>query len=265
MGAKMTETSQRLFTQNGLSEIIKSGSVLASIAAILFLYGFGITAKINMLVYVSFTDYLKVAIGWIVPAIGLGGLIGLFIPDFVSFLRPSKGMEPYTKTILCELERNMTRFLKFMLIFLIVLITLLILAFLFEWGLKHIFQLSTYFVISCYSTALLWYIKSADLNKLEVIVKKIYFLCYWVPFLIFSIGAGLTHGIIDKTPNLNNRDSVTISSSNGSQLFGELLFSLDKFIVIRENGRSDVTFLPSDRVISIRTPASIPSQIKFSK
>lgn len=255
----MAETSQGPFTHNGLSEIIKSGSVLGSIAAILYLYGFGLTAQINMLAYVSFTDYLKVTIAWIAPAIGLSGLIGLFIPNFVSFIRSSKELEPDAKCILDELEREGKLIFKFMLIILIIEIALIILIVLFSWGLKYIFWLSTHCVIYSYFIVLIWRTKSADIKKLRTMAGKIEIFCYCIPFLIFSLGSGLTHGLADKSPHWKNRDFVTISTSNGSELFGELLFSLDKFIILRENGRSDVTFLPSDRVILIRTPSSIPS------
>lgn len=252
----MTETSPGLFTQNVLSEIIKIGSVLASIATILYLYGFGLTAKINMLLYVNFTDYLRVAIGWIAPAIGLSGLIGFFVPDFVSVLRPTKGVEPDANREFSTVDRRFKVYLTMLLIVPIVMISL---AILFGLGLKYIFFLSTYVLIYVYLIALFWYLNLADLKKLLLLKNKINLICFCIPFLIFSIGSGLTHGLVDKSIYWKNRNFVIINTTNGTQLSGELLFNLDKFIVIRENDRTDITFLPSDRIILLRTPTSISS------
>lgn len=62
---------------------------MASIAAIFFLYGFGKTAKVNMLAYVTLSDYLRVAVGWIVPALGLPFLAGYFGSDLTMMMRSS--------------------------------------------------------------------------------------------------------------------------------------------------------------------------------
>lgn len=254
----MTDTSRRLLTEERLSEAIKIGSVLASIAAIIYLYGFSLSARVNILAYVSFTDYLRVAIGWILPSFGLPLLAGYCIPQFPKAVRQSKDTEPGSDCFICEYERKMNIYFKLILGLLDLSVLNLVAAVLLGVDLKMIFQFATTVAgIVCF-TAFAWFTKSAEGNAIRLGHEKLSLMFLVAILVILSLGYGLAHGTVAGKTSSIVRDFVVVTAENDSQICGELLFSFDKFVVIRESGHTELTFLPSDKVTLIRTPVSIP-------
>lgn len=97
-------------------------------------------------------------------------------------------------------------------------------------------------------------------NVIKLGLEKTKILMYVPLLLIFSFGSGLAHGSLTNKPDSKNCQFVAINgSSNSIPLRGELLFSFDKYIILRESEHQELTFLPSDKVVSIRTPVTLPS------
>lgn len=243
-----------------VTDIIKIGSVIASISAILHLYGFGLAANINILAYVSLTDFLKVAIGWVAPSFILQFVVGFSVPGFVSYLKPEKSSSlkvpqkdncPY-----CKYENYMGKLFITTFLLLDLAIILLVIFRWFNIDSKTIFELLTFIGIAGWITLIIWCTKSTkDFTKIGYDNARLFLLGPLL--LIFSVGTGLAHGSISS--RLKSRDLVSVISNNITQQYGEMLFSFEKYIVIREIGHSDITFIPSDKITSIKTSISIPT------
>lgn len=254
---EMTETSQNQSTGQMLSEIIKNGSVFAFIAAFFYLYGFGLSAKVNILAYVSFTDYLRVAIGWIIPALGLPFLVGWITPDVISVIYTKKETESQVSNPLHKYKHRINKIFTCTIILFVIAIVLLIVNLLQYMDLKIIFLLSTLAGISGWMTIFIWYAKSVK-NVIKLGFKNIRLLIWLPPLLIFSFGSGLSHGAMPKMLISNIYEIAVVNMDNGLQVYGELLFSFDKFTVMRESEHNELVFITSDKITSIRTPVPVP-------
>jgi hypothetical protein len=113
--------------------------------------------------------------------------------------------------------------------------------------------------VTTFFAIFMWFNKSAK-NAFRPGHKKSDLIFLVSLLLIFSFGFGLSHGTVaSKKTGGVVRNFVLVTAGNDSQIYGELLFSFDKFFVIRENEHNELTFLPSDKVTSIKTLVSIPS------
>jgi len=252
-----TDTFQNSFTAKILTDAIKAGSALGSIAAILYLYGFGLSAKVNILAYVSLTDYIRVAVGWIVPALGLTSLAGFLTPQFIAAVQHSKKTERESVCVQCEYERRTNRLLELALGCLDLTVLLWVWLALRDADLKQIILVVTTVVLCLWTIVIIWMYKSAD-NAIRLGHEKFGLISICPILLIFSLGLGLSDGMIAGKKSMSSRDNALITSASGPQIYGELLFSFDKFVVIREGGHTELTFLPSDKIKSIKIPVKLP-------
>lgn len=252
----MADASERLFTGQRLSEFIKIGSVLASIAAFIYLYGFSFSAKVNILAYVSFSDYIRIAIGWILPSL-IVPLLGYFIPDYSKPVNQAKDTEAGCDCPICEYERKELKRLKQGFAILGLSILILVLTVYFVKDMKWIFKALTLVVISGWLIIYVLVTKSAE-NIIKIGREKNILLLFVIPFFIFSFGFGLAHGAISGKVSRFSSDFAEVTTKNESQIYGEFMFSLEKFTVIREVGHTDLTFISTDSVESIKMPVSIP-------
>lgn len=251
------DTFKNPFKEMPLSDIIKAGSVLASISGILYLYGFNLSAKVNILAYVSFTDYLNVVIAWILPALGLTSLIAYFSVDFIALMKPSGEAERESDCPLCEYERHGNKNLKMALGALDLSVLLWVGLALLDVDSKQIILVVTVVVQSLWVVVVAWMYRSAE-NVIRIGPGNYNMISYYPLILIFSLGLGLSDGIIAGKKSMSSRDIAVVTSATGPQIYGELLFSFDKFVVIRESGHNELTFLPSNKITSIKMPVSHP-------
>lgn len=252
-----TNNFKNSFSGESLSNALKMATVLASIASFLYLHGFGWTAKINILAYVTFSDYLKVAIGWIVPALVLPVCCGYLLPGITTKLGHLKDSSPQ-KSAPSAYERRASKY--FRIIFAMFALLSLLSGVLLWLGveLRFVIKIATLAGISGWLAGFTWYTKSPEiLLRLNLETAA---LMFFVPLLlIFSFGSGLAHGAVTGKRGVTDCDLVAINTGTGSPLCGELLFSFEKFIVIRESGRTELILLPSDKIASIQSPFPAPN------
>ena len=241
-----------------LSETIKVGSVLASITAVVYLLGFGLSARVNIMAYISLTDYLRVFLGWIVPVWGLVVLAAYFFPKCFITFRHSKETKPGSDRPTCEHQRRLNLYFKLILGILVFSVFYLVVLMLLGEDMKRIFIAATLVAVSGWLTTFSFFTRSVE-DNIRIGYEKVSLMLFVPTLLIFSLGLGLSHGAIaEKTSSSIWSDFVIVTAENNLQYYGELMFSLEKFLVIRESGHTELTFLPSDRVTSIRTTVSMP-------
>lgn len=253
----MIETSKNLFKKERLTDFIAIVSVLASLSAGAYLYGFGLAAKINILAYVTFSDYLRVAIGWIAPSLILPFLVGYFLPSatatFFSDRAPKRGSDHQEPD-----DQHVPNWIfKLTLATFVSCIILLIISIWF-YDIKLIFTFIKMTIIIFWIGCIAWYFKS-DENIVRIGFQNARLLLLIPSLLIYSLGSGLSHGAVGTKFIRNSGDVVAVSTENGGPIFGELLFTFDRFLVVRETGRHELTLLSSDKIVAIKTPISAPS------
>jgi hypothetical protein len=263
----MTSTSPRLSIKM-LTDLIKAGSIIASISAILYLYGFGLSARINILAYVGLTDFIRVAIGWIAPPFCLQFVLGYFGPNMVSSLREPISTESEVGDVSFNYKRRMGVAFKCTLGFFVALTLVLTATALLHSNMKLTFMVLTLLMIVGWMMVIVW--RTNSVAKLRKTSYNSVTLQLLVPiFFIYSIGSGLAHGARTGMAK-SDSDLVVVSTDSDTQLSGELLFSFDKFIVVRENGHAEITLIPYDKVTSIKisalvTPPTVSNPVPLKK
>lgn len=245
-----------------VTDLLKIGSVIASISAILHLYAFGITAKVNILAYVSLTDFLRVAIVWIAPAC-LIQILSFFMASAISAIKNTSKLEHERQPnkeycIFCKFEKKTKKYLAVTLVLLDLTVILIDVSVWFKLGAKQVYELLTISSMTLWLCAVLWYMSSVK-RMLSSNVSLTYFdYIFYVPILlIISVGSGLAHGA--STPRIKTSDVVSITV--GSDVHrGELLFSFEKFVVVREFDREYITLFPADKVTSLRAAFNLSSE-----
>jgi len=246
-----------------LSESLKIGSVLASLSAFIYLYGCGLSSHVNLIAHIGFTDYLRVAVVWIIPSICLPIICGYFGPDITSSFRQPQKELPVDDldVIIHEFHRSGLKIIYSLLALLLFFIMALVGAIYFRLGAQLIYTILTFICIIGWITFIQLKLRNIiDCLRLGIIKYR---LLQYIPILlIYCFGSGLAHGSTpSKHVNLLDQVEVFITDDN-LHISGELLFNLDKYVVIRENGRSYITLIPHDKISIIRTSTSLTDKIQ---
>ena len=243
-----------------VTDLLKIATVIASISAVFHLYAFGITAKVNILAYVSLTDFLRVAIVWIAPTC-LIQILAYFMGSAFTVIKNTSKSEHGTQTdkepcIFCVFERKAKKLLVVALFTLDLATFAIDLSVWFNTGARHFYELLTLNLMLLWLCVVIWYISSLK-RALNNNFMAYFDYITFVPILfIISVGSGLAHG----ANTLRVKTSDVVSVTVGSDVHrGELLFSFEKFVVVREFDREYITLIPADKVTSIRTAFNLTS------
>lgn len=263
----MAGAPSKKITVKAITEAITITSVIASIAAIVHLYGVGLSAKVNMLAYVGLHDYLRVAIGWIIPSIIPTFMFGYSITSIIDITTKNNkaiNVEKFdcsdcNNCFIHKYEINILKIFKIS-IFILLISLLCNILFIKVFGLfsRESIAFTTLSLILCFISFFSWYISSVK-RMVKHDLDNIFPFFFITILLIYSFGSGLSQGSMESKINKTTINKVIIDTDKDSKISGELLFALEKFIVIRETDHSELTFIATDSVILIKTPAIPPS------
>lgn len=243
-----------------VTDLLKIASVIASISAVFHLYAFSITAKVKILSYVSLTDFLRVAIVWIAPTCVIQ-ILGYFLGSAFAVLENTSKSELETQAdkepcIFCRFEKKIKRLLIIALIAFNITILLLNLSLWFNLSTRQIYEILTANFMACWFCAVIWYISSLKRALKSNFFSYMDYVIFIPLLIILSVGSGLAHGA--STTRIKLSDVVSVTSGNEIHR-GELLFSFEKFVVVREFDREYITLIPADKITSLRAAFNLSS------
>lgn len=234
------------------SDLIGLGSVTAFILTILYVYGYSIAVNMNLFVYFSVKDYLKLAIQWLTPILSVG-LIGLLVNKLVT--RVERGATD-EELVQCSPYPRFTR--AFRRLGDVAPLALLLVAALFNTVLSFFTEVPKGRLYSLWAIVgpMLWIATVNWYMKVPRLVaswskKWGIFITFSPALVIFAFCYGLynaesEHGLLE-----NNSGIKVLLRDQSKPLVGETMFSLDEYVLIRQREHRQVIVIPKNEIAVI--------------
>jgi len=241
-----------------ISELVSIVSAGTFLLSLLYVYGYSVELGLNLFLYFQLTDYLRLAIEWLTPLLTVGLIGGLVHKFFTRVERGASEEEIAATSPNPEFTRKFRRYGD------AGLTVVIVVAALFNTGLSLFAEVPRerlYFLwgiagFMMWLAAVNWYMKEPRLVKHWG--KQWTLVVTLLPALaIFSFFAGL-HGATTGHRFMGARADVEVLPKGSEPVTGQLLFTLEDYILLRVDETRRITVIPKGEIVRILYPKSAP-------